>query len=79
VLPLTDHRYTSAGHRQHLDAQDDKSIEDGCTADITQDVRDSSQAGRVHPHAAVSEGRLGSSSSVTLPTPTSALDDRLAC
>jgi len=49
VLPVTDHRNDGAGHRQHVDTQDDKTIEDGCTADITQGIRDSSQAVRVHP------------------------------
>jgi hypothetical protein len=49
VLPVTDHRNDGAGHRQHVDAQDDKSIEDGRATDITQDIRDSRQAVRVHP------------------------------
>jgi hypothetical protein len=49
VLPATDHRNDGAGHRQHLDTQDDKTIEDGRTTNITQDIRDASQAVRVQP------------------------------
>jgi hypothetical protein len=49
VLPVPDHRNAGSGHRQHLDAQDDKTIEDGRTGDIGEDVCDSSQPVRAHP------------------------------
>jgi hypothetical protein len=44
VLPVTDHRNAGARHRQHVDTQHDKTIEDGRIADVTEDLGDSSQA-----------------------------------
>ena len=79
VLPVADDRDAGAAHRQQLDAQ-------------RQDDRGPAhrQRQRGHPrlepagpgpprHAAVRAGRPGLASSITSPTPTSALEGRLCC
>lgn len=48
VLPITDDRDTSTGHRQHVDAQDQEPIEHKQTVNVGQDLDDLSQAVRIH-------------------------------